>query len=325
LRPLWSGDSCQAFVMAAFQGYDVLMTGRLIRATDGDKVYYVDNGKRHSVLRTDRLHWHGFSPNDVAVVSQEELRRYPLAGPVPLAWPGCAWDDPPRKRTVVIREIATSKLSGSGIEFGAGTSPVSVPLDCEVRFADFISESELRAKSYPAQGDDFAPLSYVMGMEDMSQIADQSVDFIIAAHVIEHLRNPLQALQQARRKLRSGGYLVLIVPDQARSFDRERELTPLDHLVSDYQNPSAERDTAHYYDFFSKAIGFANPDLPIEPRVRDAIATNWDIHFHTWTYRSFGEMIGYSRSVISPWQSVWSQPSIEGEEGFEEFYFVLQA
>jgi hypothetical protein len=94
--------------------------------------------------------------------------------------------------------------------------------------------------------------------------------------------------------------------------------------VQDYRSPSAERDLAHYYDFFSKAIGFANPAIPIERRVRDAVAANEDLHFHTWTYQSFGAMVEYARQDIAPWKSVWSQPSVKGPEGFEEFYFVLQ-
>src|ERR1035437_9617700 len=36
----------------------------------------------------------------------------------------------------VLREIATSRLCGSGVEFGGGTHPLPVPLGCEVKFAD---------------------------------------------------------------------------------------------------------------------------------------------------------------------------------------------
>jgi len=57
-----------------------------------------------------------------------------------------------------------------------------------------------------------------MGMEDMSAIPDASLDFVIACHVIEHLRNPLRAFEQVYRKLRSGGRYVLIVPEQRVTF-----------------------------------------------------------------------------------------------------------
>jgi len=304
-----------------------LLSGKLIRSPHdtplGDRLYYADRGKRHLVQRYDRLHLYGFSSTEVVAITYEELLTYRLAGPIPLSWPATAWDNPPRDRTIDLREVTTSKLRGSGIEFGAGTSPLGVPLECDVRFADFVPEDALKARSYAAQGMDFVPLSYVMGMEDMSCIADGSLDFVIAVHVIEHLRNPLRALEQASRKLRPGGYLALIVPDKTRSFDRDRDLTSLDHLVSDYEHPSAERDLDHYFDFFSKAIGFTDPSVPLEIRVRNAVANNEDLHFHTWTYASFQAMVDYSAQRIAPWKSVWSQPAVEGPEGFEEFYFVL--
>jgi SAM-dependent methyltransferase len=308
-----------------------LLPGRLIWSPHntpwGDKVFYACRQKRHWAPSANHLHSYGMSLDEVALVSCEEMRQYSLAGPMPLIWPDSAWEHPPRTSPLILREIATSKLRGSGIEFGAGTSPVSVPLDCEVRFADFVPEHELRDRAYPMQGDDFVPLSYVMGMEDMSAIPERSLDFVIAAHVIEHLRNPLRALEQAYLKLKPGGYLVLIVPEQTRATDRERALTSLQHLVSDYENPSAERDAEDYYDFFakSKADGLGDPAIPLEVRVREGIAAKRDIHYHVWTHDSFRDLVEYSQRGISPWRSVWSQPAIEGVQFSDEFYYALQA
>ena len=46
-----------------------------------------------------------------------------------------------------------------------------------------------------------------------------------------------------------------------------------------------------------------------------------DIHFHTWTYESFREMVEYSRAVISPWSAVWSHARLTEQD--IEFYFVM--
>ena len=67
--------------------------------------------------------------------------------------------------------------------------------------------SRISTRAYAAQGGDFVLLTYVMGMEDMSAIADESLDFVTACHVIEHLRNPLRAFEQVYRKLKPGGHM----------------------------------------------------------------------------------------------------------------------
>ena len=51
-------------------------------------------------------------------------------------------------------------------------------------------------------------------IEMLAQFAETSLDFVIASHVIEHAPNPIAALVAAHRVLRSGGKLILIVPDK---------------------------------------------------------------------------------------------------------------
>jgi len=263
------------------------------------------------------FHW----PNDVQVVNESTIRQFKIAGPAPLEWSDADRVAPPRTSASLLREIATSRLTGIGIEFGAGTAPVAVPLRCKVAFADFFPETELRTRAYAAQGNDFVKLSYITGMEQMDGIADESLDFIIAAHVIEHTRNPLRAIKKAYEKLKNGGHLVLFVPDMRLTFDKLREVTSLEHLIADYENPSPERDVLHYVEFFARA--FITPIESLYQRVRDAIATNHDLHFHTWTYESFQNMISYYRQSISSWSDVWSHPAAEQDKDANEFYFVL--
>ena len=41
---------------------------------------------------------------------------------------------------------------------------------------------------------------------------DETLDFICGSHIIEHIENPIQAIENWLKKLRSGGMLLLIVP-----------------------------------------------------------------------------------------------------------------
>jgi len=286
------------------------------------RVFYCRDGKRHWIRSREHIACYDPSLDYVVLVNDDELRCYELAAPVPLPWSDADWAKPIRRDPSTSREIATSKNRGSGIEFGAGTSPMSVPLGCEVKYADYFSEGDLKDRAYQKQGSDFVRLSYVMGMEDMSSVPDDSLDFVNACHVIEHLRNPLRAFEQVYRKLKPGGRFVLVVPDMRRMFDCHRAMTTLEHLVEDYRDPSKERDRTHYLEFFSKVYNV--PDALLAARAETAIASNEDLHFHTWTYESFGAMVEYIRREMAPWRSVWSETFLEEEAGWHEFYFVLE-
>jgi SAM-dependent methyltransferase len=286
------------------------------------RVFYCRDGKRHWIRSREHIAVYDAGLDTAAIVDSDGLRQYELAAPLPLPWSDEVWAKPLRRDPSTSREIATSKNRGSGIEFGAGTSPMAMPLGCDVKYADFFNEGDQKSRAYQKQGDDFVRLSYVMGLEDMSAVADGSLDFVNACHVIEHLRNPLRAFEQVHRKLKPGGRFVLVVPDMRRTFDCHRALTLLEHLIADFKNPSTERDRPHYFEFFSKVYNV--PDHVLAAKVEEAIANNEDLHFHTWTYESFGAMVEYVRREVCPWRSVWSETYAEEVAGWHEFYFVLE-
>lgn len=109
-----------------------------------------------------------------------------------------------------------------------------------------------------------------------------------------------------------------MVPNKPGTFDRNRELTTLEHNILDYERPDPERDKAHYREFL-RVVQNVTEDL--DSKVETAFSTNADVHFHTWTYESFAALVEYSRRSISPWREVWSQPAIDNEPF--EFYFTL--
>jgi len=305
--------------------HQLTLTGRLINcpsSAQGGKVFYVEDNRRHWVPSVDHLACYGRSLAEVEQITNEEFRRYQPAGNLPQPWNDEHWKNPPRTSPSELREIAGSQLSGNGIEFGPGTYPFCIPLHCRVEFADFIPAELLRSNAYEAQADDFVPLSYVTGMDQMDGIPDNSLDFIVACHVIEHLRNPLRAIKLANAKLKAGGQLLLVVPDKERIFDRDRPITALDHIVADYESPSEERDRDHFVEFYAKVYNLEG--VALDQHVVDAIAANKDIHFHTWTFNSFMEMIAYCTANVCSWTAVWAQPAIEELATSEEFDFVLR-
>jgi len=285
------------------------------------RVFLHHNGRRHWVPSVEHLAGYGLTLASTVQVPVEEILSIPRGGSIPREWPAWRGAQERGRDPLTIREIACSPLSGSGIEFGAGTNPLPVPIHCEVRYADVIGEVALKGAAYAEQGVDFVTLNLVSDMQTMDGAEEESLDFVAACHVIEHLPNPLLALRSAYRKLKTGGYLVLVVPDILRTFDRNRALTTLDHLISDYEDPNRERDLRHYLEWFTRVN-------PVPPEALYGTVLQWhldrrDIHYHTWTHASFQEMVHWVQGNLDPWTSVWSHPGSSAREA-NEFYFVLE-
>jgi SAM-dependent methyltransferase len=73
---------------------------------------------------------------------------------------------------------------------------------------------------------------------------DDSYDFVLASHVIEHIPDPIAALKEWARVARR--YIVLVVPHRDRTFDRDRELTPLSELVERHESGFTSEEDRHW-------------------------------------------------------------------------------
>jgi Methyltransferase domain len=79
----------------------------------------------------------------------------------------------------------------------------------------------------------------------LTSVADNSYDFVLSSHNLEHFANPLKALNEWKRVTRSGGTLVLVLPDYRRTFDHLRPTTPVDHMFQDFIQDVGEDDATH--------------------------------------------------------------------------------
>jgi SAM-dependent methyltransferase len=293
----------------------------------GGKVFFCSRGKRHWVMNAEWFAENGFVwPDDLQIVSPTVIDAFIPGQRAPMRWTDAVRNRPPRDSTGVMREIAVARLSGTGIEVGAGASPMPIPIDCVVRYADIFTLQELRQHWYDGQDpSDLMPPDIVASFDDMSAVPDASVDFVVACHVIEHVSDPIAALENNWAKLRPGGSLVLVVPDMTRTFDRHRELTTIGHLMDDNANPQDRRvrDRLHFREFYR--VAFPTPEDEYEATWRRKWAVAFPIHYHTWTYDSFSELID---TLTAPrgrlaGATVWSQPPLGNEAECNEFWFAL--
>jgi SAM-dependent methyltransferase len=307
------------------------LSGVLLQAPGshhGDKVFFCRRGKRHWVKNADWLAEHGFVwPDDLQFVAPSVIDAFEFGRNAPGRYSDEQWRNPPRHSTDVMREISVSRLHGTGIEVGAGPTPTPMPLDCVVRYADIFSMDELRAY-FSHSGEDLnnlVPPDIKASLDDMSAVPDGSVDFVVACHVIEHVSDPIGALKNNWAKLRPGGSLVFAVPEMTRTFDRDRALTTLSHLLEDHADPQGrrERDKAHFQEFHR--LAFPLPEETYEADWRRSWEGADPIHYHTWTYDSFRDLITVLTGPNGPLANaeVWSQPPLDDPAACIEFWFCL--
>lgn len=78
------------------------------------------------------------------------------------------------------------------------------------------------------------PVDYVAYMHRLP-IVDNSVDFVLNSHVIEHAPDPIQTLKEWHRVVKPGGLIYCVVPHRDRTFDNTRDVSTLDELWERHQ------------------------------------------------------------------------------------------
>ncbi len=291
----------------------------------GDAVYFCRRGRRHYVpsmahIRSLGLNW----PDDLVQVSEDLLDAFVIGSQVPEVTGERAWNrDEIEASSVRMREYLASVFSGVGLEVGAGAAPFPVPLHTRVMYGDKVAYETLTERRYEGQSTEQLVLPDVQTeLDTLVGVAEESLDFIVGCHVIEHTRNPIGVFERAHKKLRVGGYLLLVVPDKDRTFDQARQVTTLDHLIEDYRAPSRERDYQHYEEFYR--LAFPQPESVRREVVDREFRADGDIHYHVWTYASFMELVHYTDTAVAKWSEIVSHPALDNRDLDIEFYVRLR-
>lgn len=93
---------------------------------------------------------------------------------------------------------------------------------------------------------------FIAEATDLRNIENNSYDFLLSSHSLEHSANPIKALNEWIRVIKPDGKLILILPDKRYTFDFEREYTSFSHLLDDYNKDMSENDITHIEEILSK-------------------------------------------------------------------------
>jgi len=202
-------------------------------------------------------------------------------------------------------ELSQRFISGCGLEIGAGTRPFPVPSSAQVSYGDIRDLASLQSyfKSNAVQSSEPIDAQTLVG------IADASLDFVISAHVIEHLRDPIGAIVNAIRALKRSGIHLLVVPDMRRTFDRDRPETSVPHVLADFRDGGVGTCQQGYEEHLRYVhpilTGQSYSEAEIQRQATEAarLWPKYGAHFHAWTRAGF-EALLHAASDLVPFRLI---------------------
>ncbi len=223
------------------------------------------------------------------------------------------------------RKQGYALLHGKGLEVGAFHEPACLPENCSISYFDALDRKQA-AKRFPEI--DSSRLVNVDIIGDIDQrdliksFQSNSLDFVIANHVIEHVASPIAMIEDGTASLKEGGHFVISAPDKRFTFDRERPLTRFSHLESEYLQGIDHVDDEHYLDFLKHAAKhvFEEPDRDIRGDI--AFARSRREHAHVWDSNTFRDFLKRCQSTIEVSYEVVYESA--GDENEIEYFAVLR-
>ena len=185
-------------------------------------------------------------------------------------------------------EFAARFLVGEGLEIGPLHQPLAAPPTAKVRYVDRMPVERLR-EEYPELAEwKLTRVDVVDDGERLATIAEDSQDFIVANHFLEHCEDPIGTIEAHLGKLKPGGVLFYAVPDKRYTFDFRRPPVELDHLIADYEQGPAGSRREHYEEYSRLVLGDpAEPEEQTQARASELEAARYSIHMHAWTQAEF--------------------------------------
>ena len=180
--------------------------------------------------------------------------------------------------------LAQKYLSGQGAEIGAGVQPILVPAGSKT-YIDRVPSEYWKSQAHWANEWMVEP-DIIDEAETLATISDGQFDYLIAAHVLEHVEDPIAALKAWLRVVRPGGHLLIAVPDMRFSGEQHRPLTSVDHFLRYHEEGPAVSAEEHYREFGSSMQRLSGADLDDYVAKAEPM-----IHFHTFTLASFLDLL----------------------------------
>lgn len=154
--------------------------------------------------------------------------------------------------------LAHRFCKGEGLEIGGSAHN---PFGLKTKNVDFTKEMTIFKEEEIRRCGESMPVD-IEAPGDKIPLPDESQDFVVSSHVLEHFPDPMTALLEWYRLVKPGGIIFMIVPHKERTFDKERPRTTLQELIARHARRAGMDADAHQ-------------------------------HFSVWTPADLVELIGY--------------------------------
>src|ERR1700722_14924094 len=119
---------------------------------------------------------------------------------------------------MIFREskLAHQYLDGlAGLEIGGAAHN---PFGLETKNVDYVASLDTVYKKAEIEYCGEALKVDIIASGDELPVPDESQDFVVSAHVIEHFFDPIKAIKEWLRVVRPGGYIFIVAPHKERTF-----------------------------------------------------------------------------------------------------------
>lgn len=130
-------------------------------------------------------------------------------------------------------DLAHKYLDGlKGIEIGGAAHN---PFHLDTINVDYSDSMETEFKLGEIQLCGEAMPVDVVAEGDNLPFKDESYDFVISSHVIEHFFDPVKAIKEWFRVIKKGGYIFIICPNQYALPEEKRPCTQLQEIINRHE------------------------------------------------------------------------------------------
>lgn len=140
------------------------------------------------------------------------------------------------KKTMMFKELplAHRLLDGlKGIEIGASAHNPFGLKDC--LNVDYTDDMETVFKKAEVVNCGHAAKVDVVAPGDLLPFEDETYDYVIASHVLEHFFDPAKTLKEWLRVVKPGGYVFVILPHAWRVPDEHRPADTIENLIDRHE------------------------------------------------------------------------------------------
>lgn len=137
---------------------------------------------------------------------------------------------------------------------------------------------------------------FLLEATDLNEIKNDVYDFLLSSHMIEHTANPIKALKEWMRVVKTGGHLILLIPHKNGAFDHHRPVTTLEHLIKDSEDGITEKDLTHLDEILKLHDLSKDLEAGTHAQFHERSKKNYEnrcLHHHVFDVKLAVELIDY--------------------------------